>query len=180
MKFFWKHAGICLIWLLLSEILCFVLAFSFAILSAAWIRWLSLLCGIAAHIMLMGSCGQRCGKEDAADFRLTGDMRSPLKPLLLGILAMLPQILVYLLLTANQDSVLMLNLFPLLQSPFIQLHRLLIAGQERFRDIPAANRILMALPPLITALSVYAGYRFEYLKNLAKQNAQKKDSNGAL
>ena len=176
MNTFWKHTVSCLLRLLLSEILCFVLAFSFAILSAPWMRPVSLVCGVTAHCLLMWSCAQQLARKDIAAYRVSGKGTGLVTPVLLGLLSMLPQMLVYLLLCLNAQSTLMLNLFPLMQSPYIQIHRLLIGGAECFAEISSAGRILMALPPLLTFVSVFIGYALEYAKASAKIRVQNQDS----
>ena len=90
MRHFGKHLSICIGWLLISELLCLILAFSFAILRAEWIRWLSLVCGIAAHVLLMGSCAGKCAHEDIAAYRADGTIISVMKPLLLGLCTTAP------------------------------------------------------------------------------------------
>ncbi len=171
MPHFWKSCGICMIRLAVSELLCLILAFSFAIINTSWIRWLSLLCGIAAHCLLMGSCAQQIAQEDAALYRMTRKRISGRKSLMLAAVSMIPGILLYLLLVLLPESKLMLNLFPLLNSPYIQLHRILIGGKEPFSAISPVRRVLMALPPLITAAAFRIGYQVTYISALAKMDA---------
>ncbi|MBQ8920865.1 MAG: hypothetical protein IJ060_01725 [Oscillospiraceae bacterium] len=172
MPHFWKSCGICMIWLVISELLCLILAFSFAIINTSWIRWLSLLCGITAHCLLMGSCAQKIAQEDAALYRISRKRVSQKKPLLLAVFTVIPGVLLYLILMLNADSKLMLNLFPLLNSPYIQLHRLLIGGKEPFSAIAPLRRAVMALPPVITGAAFWVGYQVTYIPALAKMDAK--------
>ena len=104
MRNFGKHLGTCLLWLLLSEILCLILAFSFAILTAKWIRWLSLICGIAAHLLLMASVSGKLAHEDIADYRTDHSAVSPIKPLLLGVCTAVPLWILWVILKIMQEQ----------------------------------------------------------------------------
>ena len=172
MRNFGKHLGTCLLWLLLSEILCLILAFSFAILTAKWIRWLSLICGIAAHLLLMGSVGGKLAHEDIADYRMDHSAVSPIKPLLLGVCTAVPLWILWFILKVMQDSNAALNFFLLLNAPYIQYHRLILAGAEPFSAVSAGKQLLMALPPVLTAGAVFIGYRLRYLPEKAALDAQ--------
>lgn len=173
MRNFGKHFAQSIVWLLLSEILCLILAFSVAILrNPVIVRGMGLLFGITAHILLTASCAQKAAAEDAVLYRTEGIRMQRKKPLLLAFCTMLPAYLTYLLLRLNADSVLMLNLFPLLNAPFIQLYRILIDNTEPFSAIPAARQMMMALPPLVTAASYFTGYQLKYLPELAKTDAK--------
>lgn len=168
MKQIGKNCAVCLVWLLISEIMCLVLAFSFAILRPDWLRWLSMACGITAHILLMGSCAQKIADADAAEYRRSGLRIPRKKPVLLSLFVMLPQIILYLLLWLNAESSAMLNAFLLLNAPFIQLHRLLIGGAEPFSAVPMLQQILMVLPALVTAAAWYSGYTLRYARRIAE------------
>jgi len=171
MPHFWKSCGTVLIWLLISELMCLVVAVSFAIMSAKWIRYLSLLCGITVHCLLLGSCAQKIAKQDAAHYRITGQRTTQAKPAFLALSSMIPAALTYLLLTVNSRSVLYMNLFPLLNAPFIQGYRLIFSGRETFAALSAVQRILTALPPIITAAAFWIGYQISYIPALAKMDA---------
>lgn len=174
MNRFWKHLGLCAVWLLLSEILSLILAVSMAILRQnIVIRALALLCGVLAHILLTGSCAQKAAKEDAAAYRGGETRISPMKILGISLCAMIPSYVTYLLLLANRESILMLNLFPLLNAPFLQFYRLMIADTEPFLAVAAGRKICMALPPLVTAAAWFAGYYLTYIPALAKSDAAK-------
>lgn len=170
MHHFWKHLGRCMIRLLLSEILCLILAVSFAILHASLITdLLSLLSGVLAHILLTGSIAAKIADEDAAG--TPADQHTLCKPLLLSAALMLPAYLTYLILHLHAESILWLNLFPLLNAPFLQIHRYLIGGTEPFSAVPAVRRILMLLPPLITGLSFLIAYQYRLITRTAEANA---------
>ncbi|MBR4199742.1 MAG: hypothetical protein IKQ91_00515 [Oscillospiraceae bacterium] len=175
MDHFGKHLLRCMIWLLLSEILCLVLAVSAAILGQKLpAQVLGLICGIAAHILLTASCAQKCAKEDAGLYRSAGKRISPCKVILIAVCALIPSELTYLLLCMNRESILMLNLFPLLNAPFLQFYRLMIQNTEPFFAIPAGRRLCMALPPLATSAAWFCGYYLSYIPALAKTDAGKK------
>lgn len=170
----WKHFGLCMVWLLLSEILCLILAVSMAILRQnAVIRVVGLLCGVLAHILLTATCAQMAASEDAVAYRGGEARTSPMKILAISLCAMIPSYVTYLLLLANPESILMLNLFPLLNAPFLQYYRLLIQDTEPFSAIAAGRKICMALPPLVTAAAWYIGYYLAYIPALAKSDAAK-------
>ena len=172
MHLFWKHLGISLLWLLLSEILCLVLAVSVAILRASVLtNAAGLICGMTAHILLIGSCAAKIAQADAAAYQKSGIRTASIKPLLISVLLTVPSYLTYLILLVNADSVLWLNLFPLLNAPFIQIYRVLINGTEPFSAIAQTRRMLMLLPPLLTGISFFAGYYFRYLPQTAKADA---------
>jgi|GEM_PF-2995545 len=180
MLHFGKHYLRCLAWLVVSEILCLILAFSFAILSAEWIRWLSLACGVLAHALLMADCASKSALEDISAYRTTRINTSPLKPILLGIETAIPVFLLWVILKCNQSSSLMLNVFLLLNAPYIQLHRLILNGADPFSALSQTRQILMALPSAATGIFVWAGYHFRYLYEKAELDAQRSgtDSRG--
>ena len=172
MKHFGKHLVQCMVRLLLSEILCLVLAVSTAILGDKLpVQAVGLLCGVLAHSLLIGSCAQKCAAEDAVLYRTERIRISPWKVILTAVCAMIPAAVTYLLLCANPESILMLNLFPLLNAPFLQFYRMMIRNTEPFSAIAAGRRICMALPPLVTALSWVIGYWFRYIPETARADA---------
>ncbi|MBR6107792.1 MAG: hypothetical protein IKQ39_07255 [Oscillospiraceae bacterium] len=171
MPHFWKSCGTVLIWILISELLCLVVAFSFAIMSAKWIRWLSLLCGVTAHCLLMGNCAQKISAQDAAHYRLTGERTGQMKPLLLAVCGLIPGALTWLLLPLNPHSVLTMNLFPLLNAPYIQIYRLIVQGEETYAALSVLRRMLMAAPTLVTGAAIWVGYQLAYIPSLAKMDA---------
>lgn len=170
---FRKSVLTCLGWLLISELLCLVLSFSFAILRPQWIRWLSLCCGILAHCLLMATAGKSCAQPQIAHYRETQQEASPLLPFLLGLITAIPLWLLWGILYLNRDSSAMLNAFLLLNAPFIQYHRLIVDGMEPFSALTAFRQILTALPPIVTAASVIAGYQMHYLPSVAEIRAKK-------
>ena len=170
MQHFRKHLTACMIRLLLSELLCLVLAFSFAILRASLLtEMLSLLCGMLAHILLIGNCACDIADSDASHSH--SEQHTVRKPILLAAALMLPAYLSYLILFFQAESILWLNLFPLLNAPFLPVYRLLIAGTEPFSAISQTRRILMLLPPLITGISFFAAYRVRLITRKARANA---------
>lgn len=170
---FWKHLLHGFLWLTASEFLCLILAVSLAILhDHPFIRVIALLFGIAAHILLIGSCAQKAAGEDAAAYRTAGIRTKPYKPLLIGIILTIPAYFTYLLLAVNQESILMLNLFPLLNAPFIRIYKFLIADTEPFAAIDTSRKVQMLLPPVITALSYFIGYLSRYLPAAAAADAR--------
>ena len=170
MQHFRKHLTACMIRLLLSELLCLVLAFSFAILRASLLtEMLSLLCGMLAHIPLIGNCACDIADSDASHSH--SEQHTVRKPILLAAALMLPAYLSYLILFFQAESILWLNLFPLLNAPFLPVYRLLIAGTEPFSAISQTRRILMLLPPLITGISFFAAYRVRLITRKARADA---------
>ena len=169
MYHFGNHLLRAIFWLFLSEILCLILAFSLAIFrSAAISRIFGLLFGITAHMLLIGNCGREIAGTDAKRYRTAQKPVSFCQPLLLSLFLMLPSCITYGILCLHADSILCLNIFPLLNAPFIQLYRLLIGNKEPFSAITQIRRIFMAFPPLLTALSFLIGYEMHYLAETAK------------
>ena len=150
MKRFGKHLLNGFLWLLASEILCLILAVSLAILrDSPVIRIIGLLFGITAHVLMIGSCAQKAAGDDAVLYRTKGIRTGIPKPALISVLLTVPAFLTYILLYTHPQSILLLNLFPLLNAPFLQIHRYLIGGTEPFAAIARSRRILMAFPPVI-------------------------------
>ena len=173
MNHFGKHLMHGILWLIASEILCLILAVSLAILrDHPVIRLIGLVFGITAHVLLIWNCAQKAADEDTALYRRSGSRSRLLKPLLIGLILMIPAYLTYLLLAANPESVLMLNLFPLLNAPFLQIYRYLINGAEPFSAIAQGRRILMLLPPVLTAIAYVTGYITRYFPAVAAFDAR--------
>ena len=173
MKLFGKHLLHGMLWLLASEILCLILAVSLAILrDHAIMRIIGLVFGITAHVLLIGSCAQKAAGDDAVIYRTEGKKSKALKPVLISVLLTVPAEITYFLLCLHPESILLLNLFPLLNAPFLQIHRFLIDGTEPFAAIAAVRRHLMAFPPVITAVSYAAGYAMRYLPAAAGFDAR--------
>lgn len=162
----------CLSWLLISELLCLVLAFSFALLPQQWARWLSIVCVPAVHCLIMGNAGSGAAAAAIRHFRAEKQESAPLLPLLLALFCGIPRCLLYVLLRLFADSSLMLNLFLLFSAPFIPLHRLILNGAEPFSAVSAVRQLLTALPPLMTVLSVYIGYQLRYIPAIAAEKAK--------
>ena len=168
MRYFTKSLLYCLGWLVISELLCLVLSFSFAILHPDWIRWLSLICGAMAHALLMGNAGRNIAAKDTAEYRVSGKRRPVLFSLLLAIGTAIPLWLLWVILTLLRNSSAALNVFLLLNAPFIQFHRLILDGAEPFSAVSAGRQMIMALPPLLTVFSVFIGYQLHYQKTVAE------------
>lgn len=168
-----KHMLHGLLWLLGSEILCLILAFSLAILpDHPAVRIIGLIFGITAHILMIGSCAQRAAAEDVVMYRASKVRTRISKILLIAVILMLPSCITYLVLSANADSVLILNLFPLFNAPFIRIYQFLTGGREPFSAVPSAVRVFMALPPLITGAAYTVGYYSRYLPAVAALDAR--------
>ncbi len=173
MTHFGKHLLQSGIWLLASELLCLILAFSFAILgSHPVIQGIRLMFGITAHSLLIGSCAAKAAADDVARFRSANISVKPIKPLSIAIILTIPAAVTYIVLCANSESILMLNLFPLLNAPFIGIYQFLIGGTEPFSAISFVNRVLMAVPPLLTAAAYLLGYYSRYLPARAAISAR--------
>ncbi len=172
MSRFLKHYAYCLIWLLLSEILCLILAFSFAILSHAVMRYLSLFFGLTAYCLLMGSCGQKIAKEHIILYRQTSTVIPLVQPLMLSLLTAIPLWLLYLLLCCNADSTLMLNLYLLLNAQVLQINRLILDGIEPFAVLSLHRKLMMAALTLLPAVAVLIGYLSHYPAALAQEKAK--------
>ncbi|MBR6761962.1 MAG: hypothetical protein IKM30_08020 [Oscillospiraceae bacterium] len=174
MSRFLKQYARCLIWLLLSEILCLILAFSFAILSHAVMQYLSLFFGVAAHCLLMGNCGQQIAKEQIILYRQKGFVTPISQPLLLSLLTAVPLWIQYLLLLSYADSTLVLNLYLLLNAPVLQINRLILNGTEPFAALSLLRKLMMAALTLIPSAAVLIGYLSHYPAALAEERAKSK------
>ena len=96
-----------------------------------------------------------------------------MKPLLLGLCTAAPLWMLWCFLKMQENSSAVLNLFLLLNAPFIQYHRLILDGAEPFSALSAGRQLLTALPPLVTAAAVCFGYQLRYLPEKAALDAQK-------
>ena len=119
-----------------------------------------------------GSVGGKLAHEDIADYRMDHSAVSPIKPLLLGVCTAVPLWILWVILKVMQDSSAALNLFLLLNAPYIQYHRLILDGAEPFSAVSAGKQLLMALPPVLTAGAVFTGYQLRYLPEKAALDAQ--------
>ena len=169
---FRKSVLSCLGWLAGSELICLVMAFSFALLPQSWARWLSLAFCSLAHCLLMSECGAAAAKRDLAVYRNEKKQTSRQSPLLLGAAAAVPRCLLYGILWIMRDSSLMLNVFLLLEAPYIQIQRLVTGGTEPFSALSPVRQLLMGLPPLMTVFSVYIGYLRRYAPALASEKVK--------
>ena len=161
----------------MKKLLCLVLAFSFAIIRAAvWRRIVSLLCGLSAHILLMKTCAENTAAADCKTERLSGKQFTVKTPVLLSLALMLPAFVTYLLLLLHPDSVLMINLFPLLNAPFLQIYAFLRGENELFSHLPKAVQILYAVPPLVTGLTFFLSYESKKIRIQAEESARRKTS----
>lgn len=173
MKQFRQHCTQLMLRLLLSEILCLILAFSFALLGSALpLRIAGILCGITAHVLLTGSAAQKAAADDLKLYRQTGFRQPVGKPVLLAIISVIPAYLLYLLLWLLQNSIPFQNAFLLLNAPFIGIDRLLFSDCEPFAAVPRLRQILTGIPPLLTAAAVLAGYLPKYSREIAAHNAR--------
>ena len=173
MKNFGKHLLQGILWLTASEVLCLILAVSLAILpDHPAVRMIALCFGISAHMLLMGSCAQRAAAEDLILYRSEAYRIRILKPILVAVILTLPSYVTYILLTVNAESILIINLFPLLNAPFIRIYKYLIGGTEPFRAVPVNRRAAMAFPPLLTALAYFGGYVLRYYPSRAALDAR--------
>ena len=173
MKQFWRSCASCIAWLAVSELLCLVLAFSFAILRPAWIRYLSLLCCAAAHLLLMWQCGEKTALRDAAGFRLTGRRVPRKKALLTAAVAALTMEIPFLFLCMVPGSSAVLNVFLLLNAPYIQFYRIILDGLEPFSALPLHSQIWLALPPSLSACVLYIGTEWNYEKKIVAIRQQR-------
>jgi len=160
-------------WLLLSHILCLVLAFSFAILPQAAMQWLSLFCCLLAHVLLMGNCGMSIAKEHLVCYRQDKIIVPLWQTVCIGLFTAIPALLLYALLWILSDSVGYLNLYLLLNAPVIQILHLIVQEAETFSALSALQRIWMALLPFLSTVSLLGGYLLVYPKELAKEIAQR-------
>lgn len=173
MSRFFKNCARCLIWLLLSEILCLVLAFSFAILPQAAMRYLSLFCCLAAYILLMGNCGQNIAKEHLVLYRQERTEIPLWQSLLMSLVSALPLYLLYAVLWILPDHIAYLNTYLLLNAPVLQILNLILNGAETFSALSSMQRLWIGLLPLIASASVFVGYLTCYPAGLAKEKVQR-------
>lgn len=163
----------CLAWLLISVMMCMFLAFSFAIISGdsdgsfSFIQLLSIVCCMLAHCLLMGHAGKTVADRCLLEARTGGSKPVRDFSLLLGICSALPLWAIYSVLWMLPDSVGYLNAFLLMNSPFIQIHRLILNGAEPFSAVDTTHRIYMALPPVATMLSVIIGFQIKWRPGIA-------------
>lgn len=170
--FFRKSLFQCLAWLLVSELMCLVIAFSFALLPSEGWRWVSMICGILAHCLLMLHAGKEAANRYLIEVRTGGNPPKKITPFLLALLTALVLWIFYAVLWVKADSKSYLNVFLLLNAPFIQLHRLILNGAEPFSALESKRQILMGLPPIATVLSVLIGYTISWLPGIEEIRAR--------
>lgn len=168
-----KNTLRCLIWLLLSHIMCLVLAFSFAILPQNAMRYLSLCCCLITQVLLMGNCAVNIAKEHLALYRTTRTIVPKWQPLVMSLLTALPLWILYLLLWAMPESVPYFNIYLLINAPSVQIINLIVQGEETFSALSGLQRLLLAMLPMIPALATFGGYLLYYPKQLAAEIAMR-------
>ena len=169
MKHFLGQAGRLLLWQLISEILCLILAFSFAILDASFpLRIAGIVCCVTAHLLLTGNAAAKCADADLRLLRTSGIRRRILHPVLLGICTILPAYLLCGMLLAQRGSILMQNVYLLLNAPFSGINRLLFGAYEPFSAVPRSRQIMSSLLPLLTFPAVVLPYRLRYVRGTAR------------
>ncbi len=168
-----KNTLHCLIWLLLSHIMCLVLAFSFAILPQNAMQYLSLFCCLLTQVLLMGSCAVNIAKEHLALYRTNRSIIPRWQPAVMSLLTALPSLLLYLLLWVMPESVPYFNIYLLLNAPTVQIINLIVQGEECFSALSALQRLLMALLPFLPTLATFGGYCSYYPKRLAEEIAKR-------
>lgn len=169
---FRKSVLSCFGWLFVSELLCLVMAFSFAMLPQFVAKWVSLFCGVLAHVLLMAHCASGIAEADVVLFRHEQRASHILKPLLLGVMSAAPRFILYFLLLLRSESTLMLNLYLLFESPYIQLNRFLLNGVEPFSAVPGFRKVIMGLIPVITVISVFVGYLVRYIPAIHSEKSE--------
>ncbi len=160
-------------WLLLSHILCLVLAFSFAILPQAVMQWLSLFCCLLAHVLLMGNCGISIAKEHLVCYRQSKVIVPAWQPICTALFVSVPALLMYALLWLMPDSIGYMNLYLLMNAPVIQILNRILQGAETFAALSFLQRFAMSLLPFISSFSLLGGYLLCYPKQLAAEMAQR-------
>ncbi len=168
-----KNTARCLVWLLLSHIMCLVLAFSFAILPQAAMRYLSLFCCLITQALLMGNCGVNIAREHLALYRTERKIVPKWEPLTMSLLVAVPLLMLYLLLWLMPDSVPYFNIYLLVNAPTVQIINLIVQGKETFGALSAVQRLLMGLLPLVPSLATLGGYLLHYPKHLAEEIAMR-------
>ncbi len=168
-----KNTLRCLVWLLLSHIMCLVLAFSFAILPQSAMRYLSLACCLITQVLLMGNCGVNIAKEHLALYRMERKIVPKWEPAVMSLLVAVPLLVLYLLLWVMADSVPYFNIYLLVNAPTVQILNLIAQGKESFAALAALQRLLMGLLPFIPAIAAFVGYLIHYPKHLAEEIAMR-------
>ena len=169
---FAKHFRTLFVWLILSEILCLVLSFSFAIIGKNWMQYISLACSLAVHLLLMASTAQKIANASLIQYRRTKYRISILFPSFLGLLTAAVQEIPYGLLWIFPNSVAYRNIFPILQSPFLQIQKMIFGDAETFAELLPLIKFLSALPPIFTALTVIFSFEIRYRNGVATEDAK--------
>jgi hypothetical protein len=157
----------CLAWLLISVMMCMLLAFGFALISGDFWQLLGLVCCALVHCLLMAHAGKTVAERCLFECRTGGDKPMRDISLLLGVCTALPLWAIYSVLWILPDSVPYLNAFLLMNAPFIQIHKLILHGAEPFSAVDTTHRIYMALPPVATMLSVIIGFQIKWRPGIA-------------
>lgn len=168
-----KDTARCLVWLLLSEMMCLVLAFSFAILPQAAMQYLSLFCCLLAYVLLMGNCGMNIAKDHVVLYRQQRVEIPNWQPLVMSLLTAVPLLVFYGILWIIPNHIAYLNIYLLLNAPVLQILNLILDGAETFSAFSAAQRVMTGLLPFLSSAAVYVGYMMHYPRHLAEEKVKR-------
>lgn len=173
MSRFLKDTARCLVWLLLAEIMCLVLAFSFAILPQAAMQYLSLFCCLLAYVLLMGNCGMNIAKDHVVLYRQQREEIPLWRPVCMSLLTAVPLLILYGVLWVIPEHIAYMNIYLLLNAPVLQILNLILDGAETFSSLSAMQRLWMGLLPFVSSAAVFVGYMLHYPKHLAEEKVQR-------
>lgn len=168
---FQKHLGKLIGWLAVSELLCLILAFSFAIIGGTVAKYLGLILGLTAHILLMRNAAHSAADACVIYYRKDKIRVSSRFIVALGILSAIPHYLLYVWLLICSDSIAVRNVFPLLEAMYLQIFQLIFGNTETVSALSFSGKCLTALPQFCTPIVVICSFGNRYESSIAAEDA---------
>lgn len=160
-----KAMAIGVVCLLLSEILCLFIAFTFAALSSSFFlaKPCSVLCTTAIHVGLMIDYASKMAKRDHLQEHCFREPHQTARPLFLALAVAAPLLLLWLGLLACKlfDLGDFLPAYRLLNAHFFQAI-FYITGDVQLSDLSFLRLGCCALTCLVPAITVFAAYLYKY------------------
>ncbi len=173
MPHFLKYLGKLLLWLLLSEIMCLFLAFSFAIIGGKIAAWLGQCCNLTAHLLLLTYAASNLARDSVADYRRNHCRIRTISMFLLAFWVAFPQWLLTTFFLCTDNESLIRNLFPSAEAMFLQIHVTILQSIPTGNDFFSWQLLMLYLPPLVTVFSVFFGFSIPYGRWLAAEDAKR-------
>lgn len=157
MKDYFKILG----FVLLSEVLCLFIDLTLAFSPSVVMRIVTIVCTMGILVGLMAQAGHSIGTADRKLLKQDENVVKPAKPLLLGMTAAMPFLILWIiLLLAKLGSIDggFYRVYKLLCAPFLQVCNL-ICDDVTAQSIPVWGMVVLALCSLVPYLAVVISYR---------------------